>query len=82
LANVVGNGKMNANEFCVAMHLIFRRKAGKALPSKLPEELVPTSYKTLSNSLNELKLSLTSDKPKSTVRFFSFFLFFHQKKRG
>ena len=35
------DGKLSADEFCVAMHLIDMAKSGETLPATLPMELLP-----------------------------------------
>ena len=40
-------GKLNMDEFAVAMHLIYAKLAGKDLPVTLPQELIPPSTRDL-----------------------------------
>lgn len=46
LADVDNNGSLTVDEFCVAMHLVEMTKLGQALPSALPLDLVPPTYRT------------------------------------
>lgn len=39
------DGKLKAEEFILAMHLVDLAKAGQALPLTLPTELVPPSQR-------------------------------------
>ena len=48
-------GKLNRDEFAVAMHLIYRRLNGFDIPSYLPPELVPPSSKVLENTVDSIK---------------------------
>lgn len=45
LADVDKDGKLKADEFILAMHLIDMAKEGQALPLALPLELVPPSLR-------------------------------------
>ncbi|RLV95996.1 Actin cytoskeleton-regulatory complex protein PAN1 [Spathaspora sp. JA1] len=58
LADTNDSGKLNKDEFAVAMHLVYRRLNGFDLPLRLPPELVPPSNKYLQDSMNSLKNSL------------------------
>ncbi|KAK7687366.1 hypothetical protein QCA50_009231 [Cerrena zonata] len=51
-------GKLNKDEFAVAMHLVYRRLNGFELPLRLPPELIPPSTKYLQDSMDSLKNSL------------------------
>lgn len=55
------NGKLNQDEFAVAMHLIYRKLNGYDIPITLPPELVPPSSRELSESVNMIKNMLKSD---------------------
>ncbi|ODQ80147.1 hypothetical protein BABINDRAFT_171183 [Babjeviella inositovora NRRL Y-12698] len=74
LADPSNKGKLNRDEFAVAMHLVYRRLNGYELPLRLPAELVPPSAKILTDSFNTLKNSMRDDKmrnkPKSDGRRF------------
>ena len=41
LSDVDNDGKLTCDEFCIAMHLSDMGRLGRALPPKLPPELVP-----------------------------------------
>ncbi|KAI8393623.1 uncharacterized protein BYT42DRAFT_13414 [Radiomyces spectabilis] len=43
LADMQQRGRLSRNEFAVAMHLIHKRLRGEALPSSLPQSLIPPS---------------------------------------
>ncbi|XP_029451899.1 intersectin-2 isoform X2 [Rhinatrema bivittatum] len=45
LADIDGDGKLKADEFVLAMHLMDMAKAGQPLPLTLPPEFVPPSYR-------------------------------------
>ncbi|KAI5860558.1 hypothetical protein GGS23DRAFT_580609 [Durotheca rogersii] len=61
-------GKLNLDEFAVAMHLIYRKLNGYPIPNTLPPELVPPSTRNLTESLGTIKslLSQESDFRKSS----------------
>ena len=42
LSDVDKDGKLNCDEFCIAMHLTDLVRMGTVLPAKLPQELMPT----------------------------------------
>ncbi|XP_043538848.1 intersectin-2-like isoform X2 [Chiloscyllium plagiosum] len=46
LADVDKDGKLRAEEFILAMHLIEVAKSGQPLPLSLPPELIPPSFRT------------------------------------
>ena len=48
-------GKLNADEFAVAMHLINKRLSGGILPPQLPPDLVPPSARTAQPSMDTSK---------------------------
>ncbi|KAI7973389.1 hypothetical protein EIK77_008298 [Talaromyces pinophilus] len=54
-------GKINQDEFCVAMHLIYRRLNGYPIPTRLPPELVPPSTRNLNDSIGTVKSLLSQD---------------------
>lgn len=58
LCDASNRGKLNKDEFAVAMHLVYRRLNGLELPLRLPPELVPPSAKLLQDSVDSLKNSL------------------------
>jgi hypothetical protein len=55
LADNGNKGRLDLDEFAVAMHLIYRKLNGYPLPAQLPAELVPPSTRNLSSSLGRLK---------------------------
>src|SRR5437764_6826666 len=61
LSDPNNNGKLNQDEFAVAMHLIYRKLNGYDVPTTLPPELVPPSSRELSESVNMIKNMLNSD---------------------
>ncbi|KAI9284890.1 hypothetical protein BC943DRAFT_324935 [Umbelopsis sp. AD052] len=61
LSDPNNQGKLNADEFAVAMHLIYRKINGYDVPTSLPEELVPPSSRELSDSVNELRKKIVND---------------------
>lgn len=46
LSDVDKDGKLNCDEFCIAMHLIDLVKMGRTLPPTLPPELLPTKARS------------------------------------
>lgn len=54
-------GKLNMDEFAVAMHLIYRKLNGYPVPTRLPPELVPPSTRNLNDSLSTVKSLLHQD---------------------
>ncbi|KAG5937721.1 actin organization and endocytosis protein [Claviceps sorghi] len=48
-------GRLDLDEFAVAMHLIYRKLNGYPLPNTLPPELVPPSTRNFSQSIGTLK---------------------------
>ncbi|KAK6198170.1 uncharacterized protein RJT21DRAFT_136474 [Scheffersomyces amazonensis] len=58
LADTSDRGRLNKDEFAVAMHLVYRRLNGFDLPLRLPPELIPPSNKYLQDSMDTLKNSL------------------------
>ena len=55
LADNGNKGRLDLDEFAVAMHLIYRKLNGYPLPNKLPAELVPPSTRNFSQSIGTLK---------------------------
>ncbi|XP_055086190.1 intersectin-2b [Periophthalmus magnuspinnatus] len=49
LADIDKDGKLNAEEFILAMHLVDMAKFGQSLPLSLPKELVPPSQRSSMN---------------------------------
>ncbi|ANB15458.1 Ede1p [Sugiyamaella lignohabitans] len=54
-------GKLDKDEFAVAMHLIYRRLNGYPLPSRLPPELIPPSSRNFKESVTQIKSFLRSN---------------------
>ncbi|KAG0052999.1 actin organization and endocytosis protein [Gryganskiella cystojenkinii] len=63
LADPNNQGKLNKDEFAVAMHLVYRRLNGGDLPAVLPDDLVPPSTRDISETLDFVKKSLLTDIP-------------------
>ncbi|CDH56473.1 actin cytoskeleton-regulatory complex proteinpan1 [Lichtheimia corymbifera JMRC:FSU:9682] len=61
LSDPNNQGKLNVDEFCVAMHLIYRKLNGYDVPTSLPAELVPPSTRQLKETVSELKNSILQD---------------------
>ncbi|KAJ3354447.1 actin organization and endocytosis protein [Allomyces javanicus] len=55
LADIHNVGKLNADEFAIAMHLVYKKLNNVDLPTTLPEELVPSSQKDLDTSVSFMK---------------------------
>ncbi|KAI9218980.1 hypothetical protein BC828DRAFT_387198 [Blastocladiella britannica] len=55
LADIHNAGKLNSDEFAIAMHLIYKKLNNVDLPTKLPEELIPASHKDLDMSVSFMK---------------------------
>ncbi|KAF3072041.1 Actin cytoskeleton-regulatory complex protein PAN1 [Trichoderma lentiforme] len=58
LADHGNKGRLNLDEFAVAMHLIYRKLNGYPMPNVLPPELVPPSTRNFSQSIGTLKSML------------------------
>jgi hypothetical protein len=54
-------GRLDLDEFAVAMHLIYRKLNGYPLPNQLPPELVPPSTRNFSQSIGTLKSMLNQE---------------------
>ncbi|KAL1924206.1 uncharacterized protein VTP21DRAFT_7241 [Calcarisporiella thermophila] len=61
LSDPNNHGKLNQDEFAVAMHLIYRKLNGYDIPNVLPPELIPPSTRDLSDSVDMLKRMLVTD---------------------
>lgn len=61
LSDPQNRGRLNLDEFAVAMHLIYRRLNGYEVPNQLPPELVPPSTRNLSDSIGTMKSLLSQD---------------------
>lgn len=55
LADHGNKGRLNMDEFAVAMHLIYRKLNGYPLPAQLPPELVPPSTRNFTESIGAVK---------------------------
>ncbi|KAI0097098.1 hypothetical protein F4814DRAFT_126239 [Daldinia grandis] len=61
LADNGNKGKLNLDEFAVAMHLIYRKLNGYPIPNVLPPELVPPSTRNFTESLGTIKSMLSQE---------------------
>ncbi|KAK3692396.1 actin cytoskeleton-regulatory complex protein PAN1 [Podospora appendiculata] len=61
LADNGNKGRLNMDEFAVAMHLIYRKLNGYPLPNVLPAELVPPSTRNLNESIGTIKNLLSQE---------------------
>jgi actin cytoskeleton-regulatory complex protein PAN1 len=58
LADNGNKGRLDLDEFAVAMHLIYRKLNGYPVPNTLPPELVPPSTRNFSESIGTIKSML------------------------
>ncbi|KAK4985439.1 actin organization and endocytosis protein [Elasticomyces elasticus] len=61
LSDPNNKGRLNSDEFAVAMHLIYRRLNGYPVPNQLPPELVPPSTRNFNDSIGTMKSLLSQD---------------------
>lgn len=61
LADHGNKGRLNLDEFAVAMHLIYRKLNGYPIPNQLPPELVPPSTRNFNQSINTMKNMLNDE---------------------
>jgi actin cytoskeleton-regulatory complex protein PAN1 len=61
LSDPNNKGRLNMDEFAVAMHLIYRKLNGYPIPARLPPELVPPSTKNFNSSIDTVKGLLSQD---------------------
>lgn len=61
LADADDKGKLNADEFAVALHLIYRKLNGYEVPPVLPPELIPPSTRNFGDSISQVKNMLQQD---------------------
>ena len=61
LSDPNNRGRLNMDEFAVAMHLIYRKLNGYPVPNQLPPELVPPSTRNFADSIGTVKSLLTQD---------------------
>lgn len=61
LSDSADRGRLNLDEFAVAMHLIYRKLNGYPIPARLPPELVPPSTRNINDSIGAMKNLLRGD---------------------
>lgn len=61
LSDPGNRGRLDMDEFAVAMHLIYRKLNGYPVPSRLPPELVPPSTRNFADSIGTVKSLLSQD---------------------
>ena len=61
LSDPNNKGRLDMDEFAVAMHLIYRKLNGYPVPNQLPPELVPPSTRNFSSSIDTVKSLLSQD---------------------
>lgn len=61
LSDPHNKGRLNLDEFAVAMHLIYRKLNGYPVPNRLPPELVPPSTRNFNDSIGTVKSMLSRD---------------------
>ena len=61
LSDPGNKGRLDMDEFAVAMHLIYRKLNGYPVPNQLPPELVPPSTRNFTNSIDTVKSLLSQD---------------------
>ncbi|CAG8555372.1 11309_t:CDS:10, partial [Ambispora gerdemannii] len=61
LADPNNQGRLNQDEFAVAMHLIYRKLNGYDVPTTLPPELIPPSSRDFAESVDLVKNILATD---------------------
>ena len=61
LSDPGNKGKLNMDEFAVAMHLIYRKLNGYPVPNRLPPELIPPSTRNFAESIGTVKSLLSQD---------------------
>ena len=61
LADPSNRGRLDMDEFAVAMHLIYRKLNGYPVPNQLPPELVPPSTRNFADSIGTVKNLLSQD---------------------
>jgi len=61
LADHGNKGRLDLDEFAVAMHLIYRKLNGYPLPTQLPPELVPPSTRNFNESLGTIRNMLNEE---------------------
>ncbi|KAI9718828.1 MAG: actin organization and endocytosis protein [Chrysothrix sp. TS-e1954] len=61
LSDPSNRGRLDLDEFAVAMHLIYRALNGYPIPNRLPPELVPPSTRNLTGAISSVKSLLSRD---------------------
>jgi hypothetical protein len=61
LSDPNNRGKLNTDEFAVAMHLVYRKLNGYPVPNRLPPELIPPSTRNLGDAMSSVKSLLSRD---------------------
>lgn len=61
LSDPSNKGRLDMDEFAVAMHLIYRKLNGYSVPNRLPPELVPPSTRNFADSIGTVKSLLSQD---------------------
>ncbi|ERF71338.1 Actin cytoskeleton-regulatory complex protein pan1 [Endocarpon pusillum Z07020] len=61
LSDPNNRGRLDMDEFAVAMHLMYRKLNGYPVPSRLPPELIPPSTRNFNNSIDTVKSLLSQD---------------------
>ncbi|KIW62064.1 hypothetical protein PV05_02115 [Exophiala xenobiotica] len=61
LSDPNNKGRLNMDEFAVAMHLIYRKLNGYPVPNRLPPELIPPSTRNFNTSIDTVKSLLSQD---------------------
>ena len=61
LADPGNKGRLDMDEFAVAMHLIYRKLNGYPVPNQLPPELIPPSTRNFTDSIGTMKSLLSQD---------------------
>jgi hypothetical protein len=61
LSDPGNKGRLDMDEFAVAMHLIYRKLNGYPVPNRLPPELVPPSTRNFADSIGTVKSLLSQD---------------------
>lgn len=61
LSDPSNRGRLDMDEFAVAMHLIYRKLNGYPIPNRLPPELIPPSTRNFNSSIDTVKSLLSQD---------------------
>lgn len=61
LSDPHNKGRLDMDEFAVAMHLVYLAINGHAMPDKLPDELIPPSHRNLNDSIGRMKSMLSQE---------------------